>query len=277
MLKEGEVAFNTSNYPLALTKYKEANSLKPEEALPKAKIAEIEGKLGAAELQKQKDAEYKAAIDKGDQLVAAKDYTNAIISYKQAQLVKIEAQEPKDKIKNAENLMNQASATEKEAAYQKLLADAQAKYVAKEYDAALLLYNAAKLERPADPIPLEKIAEINDILSKTLASNDLEKKYNDFISAADFSYEKGDFIKAKEAYTNAYNLFNRTYPEEMIKNVKRHLHQKRLAVKIENTIKSLKKRMSILAQKIILLPKLTTNVQKGLNQQILIQLHNWQK
>jgi tetratricopeptide (TPR) repeat protein len=217
LLKEGEVAYNTSNYQLALTKYKEANSLKPDEALPKSKIAEIEGKLGAAELQKQKDAEYKAAIDKGDQLVAAKDYTNAIISYKQGQLVKMEAQEPKDKIKNAENLMNQASASEKEAAYQKLLADAQAKLDAKEYDAARLLYNAAKLERPADPIPPKKIAEINDILSKTLASNDLEKKYNDFISAADFSYEKGDFIKAKEAYTNAYNLFNRNYPEDMIK------------------------------------------------------------
>jgi len=216
IIKEGEKAENTSDWSLALEKYKAALVLKPIETYPQGKIKEMEGKMGAADLQKQKDADYQAALTKGDQLLKSQDYEGAISAYRDALLVKPNETYPKDKIASAEGFIKQRSSNEADEAYKKLVADAQAKLDQKEYQAALTLFQEAKRTKPTDPIPQQRIDEINQILAKSGEADKLEEQYRDHLKEADYRFEKGEWSKAKESYVAAYNVFNREYPEKKI-------------------------------------------------------------
>ncbi len=217
LIKDAAGAETTSNWSVAIEKYKEAALLKPSEIYPQTKIKELEGRLGAAELQKQKDAEYASFITKGDQFMASQDYEAAINSFQDALKIKNNENYPKEKIASAEELIKQRSAKDGEAAYQKLLADAQAKLDQKAYQDALNLYMKAKTERPADDLPERKINEINQILAQSGEQAKLEEKYTELMREGYFRFEKGEWAKAKENYTAAYNLFNREEPERKIK------------------------------------------------------------
>ena len=216
IIKEGEKAENTSDWGLALEKYKAALVLKPLETYPQGKIKEMEGKMGEAELQKQKDADYQAALTKGDQLMKSQDYEGAISSYRDALLVKPNETLPKDKIASAEGFIKQRSSNEADEAYKKLVSDAQAKLDQKDYQAALKLFQEAKRTKPTDPLPQQRIDEINQIMAKSGEADKLEEQYRDYLKEADYRFEKGEWSKARESYVAAYNLFNREYPEKKI-------------------------------------------------------------
>ena len=217
LIKEGEEAANTSNWPLALNKFREALTLKPAESYPQNKIAEIESKLNAEELAKQKEEAYIAQLAKADQLFDTQDYLEAINEYKAALEMKPGEQYPQDKILSAENFLKQESENEIEAAYQKILTTAQKKMDEGDYEKALDLYLRAKNTKPSDPLPQQRIDEINQILQKASENEALEAKYKDFIQEGDYQYEKGEWKQARDAYQAAFDLFNREYPEKRIK------------------------------------------------------------
>lgn len=217
LIKEGERATDASNWQQALDKFKEALKLKPAESYPKNKIAEIESKMNSAELEKQKEAEYLAALAKADQLFNDQDYMAAINAYKDALIVKPNEKYPKDKILSAENFLKLETANEEEAAYQKIIDAAQKKFDEKEYDKALDLFLRAKNTKPSDPLPQQRIDEINQILAQKSADDKLETKYKDFIKEGDYQYEKGNWKTARDSYQSAYNLFKREWPEKRIK------------------------------------------------------------
>ncbi|MDA7804359.1 hypothetical protein N8987_07305, partial [Crocinitomix sp.] len=216
LITDGERAMDAKNWQLALDKFNEALNKKPEESYPKNKIAEIKKNLGAAELKAQKDAEYLALISKGDEQFNNQNYMEAINSYNKALEVKNE-QYPKDKILSAKNFMALETVNEEEAAYQKMLKVAQEKFDDKNYEKALELYLRAKNTKPSDPLPQQRIDEINQAMNRANADRDKEEQYTDFLKEADYRFEKGEWSAAKDAYTSAYNLFSRTYPEEQIK------------------------------------------------------------
>lgn len=229
IIKEGEKAENTNDWSLALEKYKAALLLKPLEIYPQDKIKEMERKMGTAELQKQKDTEYQTALTKGDQLLKSQDYEDAISAYRDALLVKPNETYPKDKIASAEEFIRQRSSKEADEAYKKLVSDAQAKLDQKDYQAALTLFQEAKRTKPTDPLPQQRIDEINQILAKSGEADKLEEQYRDYLKEADYRFEKGEWSKAKESYIAAYNLFNREYPEKKIDECEGAMKQATLA------------------------------------------------
>lgn len=216
LLKEAQKAENTSSWSGAVEKYKAALALKPTEIYPQSKIKEIEAKMGADDLQKQKDADYNAAITKGDQLFSSQNYEEAITAYRNALLIKGNETYPKDKIASAEGFIKQRSSNESDEAYKKLVSDAQEKLDQKDYQAALTLFQEAKRTKPSDPLPQQRIDEINQIIAKSGTDAKQEEKYRDFLKEADFRFEKGEWAKAKDSYVAAYNVFNREYPEKKI-------------------------------------------------------------
>ncbi len=217
LIKEGETAMNVDSWQQALDKFNAALALKPGESYPLNKIAEIEGKMSADDLAKQKEADYLALISKGDQEFNSNDYTGAIATYNEALKIKPGEKYPTDKIDEANDMLSKNSDDKAEEAYQKLLADAQNKLDLKEYDAALTLYQTALTTKPTDPLPQRKIDEIKQIQLKSNEADKLEDEYNGYIKDADNQFEKGDWKDAKENYLKAYNLFNRSWPEERIK------------------------------------------------------------
>lgn len=217
LIAEGDESFNAENWSAALNKYKEALKLKPTESYPENRIAEINTKMNAADAQKAIDEEYNGYVKKADDLFDNQEYMEAIAAYNEALTVKPTESYPKDKIASAENFLKLETENEEEAAYQKILDVAQKKFDEKDYEKALELYLRAKTTKPSDPLPQSRIDEINQIVLKMGETAELEEQYNDFIQKADNDYEKGEWKKAKESYTAAFNLFNREYPEKRIK------------------------------------------------------------
>lgn len=226
LIADGDAAFNAQNWDLALSKYKESLNIKPDAKHPKDRIDEIGTKLDAAEKGRIKDAEYQAVISQADNLFDAGDYMEAKKTYEEALGIKPTEQYPKDQITKAEEFMRQETLNEEEAAYQKMLAAAQKKFDAKEYDKALDLYLRAKTTKPSDPLPQQRIDEINQILTKLNDEEKNRKLYDDYITQADNLYEKGEWKDAKEKYTAAYNLFNEEYPERRIRECEEFMKKK---------------------------------------------------
>ena len=217
LIKDGESAMTGAQWQEALDKFNASLVLKPGESYPLNKIAEIKSKMDDADLAKKKEAEYLAMLSRADQEFNNADYQNSIVTYNEALKMKPGEKYPLDKIASAESMLKQAASDKDEEAYQKLLAEAQDKYDAKEYDAALMLYQQALSTKPTDPLPRARIDEIKQIQLKAGNADKLEKDYEALILEADNQFEKGDWSVAKETYVKAYNLFNRPWPEDRIK------------------------------------------------------------
>lgn len=216
-IKDGDEAFNADNWTVALEKYQAALNLKPQESYPQNRIAEIQTKLNDADAQRLLDEKYTGFLKEADRLFDAKEYQEAKKYYNQALDVKPNEQYPKDKIASADNFLRLETENEVEEAYQKMLTTAQENFENKNYERALELYLRAKTTKPTDPLPQQRIDEINQIILKAKDEEALREQYDDYIKEADYQYEKGNWKEAKSSYTSAYNLFNEDYPERRIK------------------------------------------------------------
>src|SRR5207248_2999322 len=110
LITKGDNFFTQKNYTAARSSYSDASSLKSSEQYPKTKIAEIDKLTAAAASQKEAEENYKAAIAKGDNAFAAKDYQAAKTSYTEASGIKPAEQYPKTKIAEIDGLLKNQSA-----------------------------------------------------------------------------------------------------------------------------------------------------------------------
>lgn len=197
-------AFDAQTYEQAIKLYQEAQSIKPNEQLPKDKIAEIQKILND---QKAREKEFDEFVKLGDDAVASKSYDNAISKYQQALGIK---QDPlvQTKLDNAKNLKAEAADAEKaeqekEAKYMALINSADKFYDAEKWQDALVKYQEALTVKPGEPIPTAKIAEINKKLEEQEAANAVQKKYDDAIKKADDLFVQKKYSESKVAYQEA--------------------------------------------------------------------------
>ncbi|MBL7882968.1 MAG: hypothetical protein JNL69_02790 [Bacteroidia bacterium] len=189
-ITKADKALTEKNYKLAKDAYNEALGVKSTEQYPKTKLSEIE-KIIAENAEKEKLAKekelndkYAAAIVKGDKALSIKDYASAKTSYNEAISIKNTEQYPKDKIKEIDTIIADATAKEKaekeKAAKEKELNDKYAAAIAKadaalfskNYDVAKNAYNEALIYKPTEQLPKDKI----DSIDKTLAENAAKEK-----------------------------------------------------------------------------------------------------
>lgn len=188
--KEGSV-----DYSGAIKLYEQALLLKPNEAFPKTKIADLKALIGNSNAQKVIDEKYQAALKKGDDLMVQKKYLEAIKEFNKALTIKPEEREPVDKANEAARL-EKASETDGDQQYEKILLAAQGKIDNKEYVKAIELLNRALLLRPTDTRPKELLIYVESFKKVDAEYNALMTKGNNL--AASKSYEE-----AKSAYTSA--------------------------------------------------------------------------
>lgn len=216
LLADGDRAFDASNWTESLAKYEEALKIKPTASYPQDRIEEIKSKMDAKEAAKAKEEKYNRLISEADAEFDVQNYQASINKYREALTVMPDEQYPKDRILSAEDFMKRETQNEEEEAYQKILNTAQEKFDGKDYEKAIELYLRAKTMKPSDPIPQQRIDEINQILNKQGEQEKQEKAYDALIDRGDNLFEKGEWKEAKEVFTEAYNIFNREYPERKI-------------------------------------------------------------
>jgi len=192
-IKKGDEGFAAKSWVNAKAGYTEALGLKPAEQYPKDKIAAIDKAIADEAAAKAKadadakakaelEAKYLAAIKKGDDAFAAKNYTNARGGYTEALGVKPNEQYPKDKIAAIDKLIgDEAAAKAKAEADAKAKAELEAKYLAaiKKGDAAFALkdwtsaragYNEALGIKSGEKYPKDQIALIDKALGDAAAA-----------------------------------------------------------------------------------------------------------
>ena len=217
-------AFDTQNYDVALTNYRSALEIKPEESHPQNRIAEISDLQAAAG---EKEKQYEGLISSADKAFKAKDYEAAKTDYNAALGLKPGEEHPTSQLTEIERLITEAEANaakEQEAAaakeieekYNGLIATADKAFKSKEYEDAKSAYQAALEVKTAEQYPADQIAEIDRLVSEAAdlaerekaeaASKEKEAQYKNFISSADKAFKAADYSTAKTNYESALGV-----------------------------------------------------------------------
>lgn len=105
-ISDGNASFAVKDFEKAIINYKAALQLKPDEQLPKDKIAQTE-----FQIRKLND-NYAAFIAEGDKKYSAKQYSDALAAYHEALEIKPSEQYPKDQIAEINAVMETKKASE---------------------------------------------------------------------------------------------------------------------------------------------------------------------
>ena len=170
------------NYLEAINKYKEASTLKPNEQLPKSKVAELNTILDGQAKNAELDAKYNGFLEKGDELVMTKDYAGAITEYNKALALKPTEQVPVDKAKKAQELADLAGKNDFEIQYEKIINTISQKISENDFTKAKELITRAQGMKPEDKRPQSMLDEILAI----------EKRSADFAALMQKGKTEGD-------------------------------------------------------------------------------------
>ena len=235
-IAKGVASFTAGEYNTAKAAYAEALSLKPSEKYPKDKITECDAKLADEAANKALAEKYNTLIKKADASFNAKDYTSAKAVYTEATGIKPVEQYPKDKIKEIEDIIaKEISDKERNEKYNAAIAKADELFKGKSYDASKAKYNEALNYKPDEKYPKDKIAAIDEILENI----EIEKKYQEAIAKADAAYALKNYLKAKDAYTDATNLKPaKKYPIDKLAEINAILDREMKAKQLEENYQS---------------------------------------
>jgi epidermal growth factor receptor substrate 15 len=208
-VEAAKIAYTAKKYEEALALYEEALGLKPGDQFATSQIAIIK-----QEIQKQKDAEAKfnTLVTQGDASMTAQMYDDAIAKYTEALTLKpndptVTAKLAEAKKKKLEKEQGDALAKEKEAKYNKLLTEANTAFDSKQYDAALAKYKEALTVKPGEPVPTNRITEIENIKKKQQedldAANKKEADYQKAMTEGNTAFTAKTWEAAKAKYEAA--------------------------------------------------------------------------
>lgn len=204
---KGDSLFSLKDYSASRTSFVSAQTLKPAEAYPKTKIAEIDKLLAAQKASANSEKQYADAIVRGDKALSAKDYTTAKTAFTEASSLKPAEQYPKDKLAEIDRLLNDAAvAAALNKKYLDLIKQADAKFTAKDWNAAKLAYTDALAIKPGEQYPKDRIAACDENLTKALSLAEQNQKYNDIIAKADAAFAAKDYTAARNSYNEALAL-----------------------------------------------------------------------
>lgn len=104
-IEEADSRFNSTNYEAAISSYKKALNIRPNEAYPKSQIdaanAALLAQANDKEKQKEIEERYKALVASGDELFSSKKYQLAITKYESALEIKPDQSYPQTQINKA--------------------------------------------------------------------------------------------------------------------------------------------------------------------------------
>ncbi|MEZ4738201.1 MAG: hypothetical protein R2818_02335 [Flavobacteriales bacterium] len=205
LIKSADKFYDGKKLSEALNDYKDALTLKPEEAHPKARISTIEAQLDAAAQAKaeeerllrekqERDKRYADLVTSADKAFAAKDYEKARADYASASGVKPDEVHPKDRLGEIERLLAVANSAAEEAR------------LAAEREAAEKARLAEEARIAAEKAAAEKARVEEEERRKRMAAAEIDAEYREFVAAGDLAFSANDFDKARDKYTAALGV-----------------------------------------------------------------------
>ncbi len=212
-----DLAANKS-YDKAKQKLQEALTLKSDQEVTD-KLAEIDQLMKDDAAKKEIEERYNKLMSEASAKEVASDFTAAINKYREASAVKPDEQLPKDKIKELETLLSNASEQEKiDQEYRALMDKGDALMKEEKYLDAIKEYNNALALKPGEQEPVDKAAEA-ERLEK--AKSDIDKQYEKILSVAQEKIDGEDYNRAIELLERAISLKERDErPKQMLETAK---------------------------------------------------------
>jgi hypothetical protein len=220
-IQKADEEFTAKNYAAAKVSYSEALSLKSSEQYPKDQLMKVNSFLADLSKMQALQAKYAAAIAKADDFYAVKDYTNAIVAYKEALLIKPNEPYPINKIAEINSTISVlALQKEKDAAYLDLITKADKLFAQKDYKSSKSRYLDASLIKSSEQYPKNKVAEIDVLLKKknTTTTSVSNTTKDDFKSELAKKYPEG--ITEESASENNAKVTRRI----VVKGLEGHLY-----------------------------------------------------
>lgn len=232
-IAEAKKAFDSKDYAFAKSKYQEAKGIKPSEAEPDKKIAEIDKIIAENLANEQK---FNDLLKAGDDAMLQEDFDNAIRQFQDA--LKLRAGDPDatkrlDEAKAAKDKKeNEAKeAAEKKKQFDELVKVGDGKVASEDWTDAKSKYEEALKLFPDDAPVQAKLKNIETKLAEQEAANQAEKakrqQYEDLIADADAKFNSDDLEAAKAKYVEASALYDKEpHPKSRIAEIDKKLKEK---------------------------------------------------
>jgi tetratricopeptide (TPR) repeat protein len=202
-------AFDEKKYKDAITSYTSALKLRPSEAYPKEKVAQLNALLGQTSEQQEN---YQKAIAEADKNYTEKNYEESLTGYQAAAQIKPGEIYPKQRIAAINVRLGQQKAMQEKYNNAILLAD-QA-YNNNDFITALSDYKTALALSPSQSYPKDQIESINAFLARQKAAN---ADYAKAIMAAEKALAAKDYLLAVSGFQTALEYKpEESYPREKI-------------------------------------------------------------
>lgn len=212
LIKSADELLAANSFPAARDEYVKAGGIKPGEQYPKTKISEIDKILAQMDRQKALEAEYAAAIARGDKLLDEKALNEAKVSFQNAQKAKPTESYPAERIAVIDQLLaDQAAQRSLDEKYQAAIKLADDQFLKKSYEASRNSYNNALTLKSGESYPQTRISEIDRILADQAAQKELDDRFRATITKADQFFTSKSYTEAKTEYQAALGI----KPEEI--------------------------------------------------------------
>ncbi|NQY12097.1 MAG: hypothetical protein HRT71_21585 [Flavobacteriales bacterium] len=231
-VKMADASLASKNYKEAISHYNEALSVSSSEAYPKTKIAEIEkilsdeNALAAADAKKRSD--YDKLIATADKNFGSKKYNEAEKVYKAALAMFPSEVYPEHKLEEIKGINDEgarlAAANKKKAAYDKLIASADAAFDEKNWAVAKKAYQDALALHEDEKYPNSKLADIQRAInaesSAALAGKQKQDKYDALIKDADGLFASKKYHESVLKFEAALGVIpGKGYPKTKIEQI----------------------------------------------------------
>ena len=221
-IASGNQFLSESKYIESLSAYKQAISIKPNEAYPADKIEEINTILAK---QKSDSDNYAQTIRAGEKALIAGNYSLALASFQDAQKIKPSESYPMEQITEIKTLI--AAQQDKDERYFKALKSGDKLFANKQYSSALSAYTEAIELKKNEKYPQDQIAKINKII---VDSHSVDDKYTLAITEGDKLFGMKDYSGAISAFSKASGIKPaETYPTQRIVEINKIVEERTMA------------------------------------------------
>lgn len=207
-MDEGDKLLSEGKEEAALAAYRKALQVFPGDRYVIGQVEKITRKQEEA---KQKQSDFDLAMQRGTQFAAAGRYEEAILQFGQASAIFPENTEAKAGLVQAEQALVQLR--EKEANFQRLLADARNQMTRRNFKEAKTNASEALSLMPQNSEAMALVAEAERML-------ELSNRYEAALAIADQAYEAKQLAEARNRYAEAQKIWpEQSLPADMIRRI----------------------------------------------------------